>query len=351
MKIAIDVSPLKNSKLLQHRVRGTGFYIENLNRALLKYYPENKYIFFTRGEKLPKNIDLVHYPYFEPFFLSLPIFKSHKTIVTVHDLTPLVFPEHFKPGIRGALKWQVQKLALKQLDIIITDSESSKKDIVKFAGIEENKIRVVYLAPSERFKKIENTPALDSVKEKYKLPEKFVLYVGDVTWNKNLPRLIEAIKKLDVKLVLVGSALARSDFDKTNPWNQDLLKVQKMIENDKRFIKLGFVPTEDLVVLYNIARVFAMPSIYEGFGLPVLEAMSCGCPVVTTKEGSLKEIGGDAAYFVDGYSVDSIAEGVDKVFSDSPHKKNFLQKGLLQARRFSWRQTSEKTIGVYKGIV
>lgn len=351
MNIAIDISPLESRRFLKHRVRGTGFYIENLKKALLKYFPDNQYTFFARGEKLPNNIDLVHYSYFEPFFLSLPIFSKYKTVVTVHDLIPLVFPEHFKPGIRGVLKWQAQKLALKQSDTIITDSESSKRDIIKFAGIKEDKIRVVYLAPAEEFKKIENTPILDSIKEKYKLPEKFVLYVGDVTWNKNLPRLVEAIKKINVPLVMVGSALAQKDFDRTNPWNQDMLRVQEMIVNDKRFIRLGFVPTEDLVAIYNLATVFAMPSLYEGFGLPVLEAMSCDCPVVTTKEGSIPEVAGDAAYYTDAYDVNDIANGIGKIYFSQKLQKEYAKEGLIQAKKFSWQKTAQKTVQVYKTVI
>src|ERR1035437_9648563 len=160
MKIAIDMSPLKTGNFLQHRVRGTGFYLENLKRSLLKYYPKNEYIFFTRGEKLPKDVEVVHYPYFEPFFLTLPVFSKNKKIVTVHDLTPLVFPDHFKSGLKGNLKWQIQKLALKNADAIITDSESSKKDIVKFAGINSEKIKVVYLAAGPEFKVLDHRSSI-----------------------------------------------------------------------------------------------------------------------------------------------------------------------------------------------
>lgn len=351
MNIAIDVSPLKSSRFLQHRVRGTGFYIENLKRSLLQYYPKNKYIFFTRGKNLLKPsiypIDLVHYPYFEPFFLTLPIFNSYRTIVTVHDLTPIVFPKYFPKGIKGAIKWQIQKMSLRKTDAIITDSKSSKEDIVRYANIPREKIHVVYLAASSAFKKMKKTLILESIKEKYNLPEKFVLYVGDVTWNKNLPRLIEAIKKINLTLVMVGKALMEKDFDRTNPWNQDLVKVQKLIHNDKRIIRLGFVPTEDLIMLYNLASVFVMPSVYEGFGLPILEAMSCGCPVVTSKEGSISEIAGDAAFYVDPYDINDIANGIGEVYLNQKLQRELSYKGLIQAEKFSWKKTAEETMRVY----
>lgn len=351
MNIAIDISPLENGRFLKHRVRGTGLYIENLKKSLLKYFPDNQYTFFARGEKLPNNIDLVHYSYFEPFFRTLPVIKKHKTVVTVHDLTPLVFKEYFPAGIRGNIKWQIQKLALKSADAVITDSECSKKDIIKYTGIQSSKIHVVYLAPGAEFTKIDKSSILDSIREKYKLPDKFVLYVGDVTWNKNLPRLVEAIKKINVPLVMVGSALAQKDFDRTNPWNQDILRVQEMIVNDKRFIRLGFVPTEDLVAIYNLTTVFSMPSLYEGFGLPVLEAMSCDCPVVTTKEGSIPEVAGDAAYYTDAYDVNDIANGIGKIYFSQKLQKEYAKEGLIQAKKFSWQKTAQKTVQVYKTVI
>ena len=349
MKIAIDETPIREGGILSHRVRGTGFYIENLKSSLLKYFPDNKYIFFTRGEKLPRNIDLVHYPYFEPFFLTLPLFKQHKSIVTVHDLIPLVFKKYFPAGIRGNIKWQIQKLALKLADAIVTDSESSKRDIVKYTNITPSKIHVVYLAAGEKFKKYQISNIKYQIfKNKYNLPEKFVLYVGDVTWNKNLPRVIGAIKKINVPLVMVGKALSNKDFDRKNPWNQDLLRVQKMAENDGGIFRLGFVPIEDLVVLYNIATVFVMPSLYEGFGLPILEAMNSGCPVVTTKEGSISEVAGDAAYFIDAYDANDIANGIGEVFFNEKLQNEFSQKGLVQAKKFSWKKAAEETMRVYE---
>lgn len=359
MNIAIDISPLEDSGVLSHRVRGTGFYIENLKKSLLKYYPKNKYSFFIRGEKLSDNINLVHYPYFEPFFLTLPFFKKQITAVTVHDLTPLVFKKYFPSGVRGKMKWQIQKMALKSADAIITDSESSKKDVIKYTGLPSSKIHTVYLAAGEEFKQVQSSTLrlrsgrefkVQSLKEKYNLPEKFVLYVGDVTWNKNLPRLVEAVKQINVTLVMVGSALVQKKFDPTNPWNQDLLKVSKSTEGDKRIIKLGFVPIEDLVGIYNLATVFVMPSLYEGFGLPILEAMSCGCPVVTTKEGSMPEVAGNAAYYVNPYDINDIANGIGEVFFSQKLQNELSQKGLKQTRKFSWKETARKTTSVYEKV-
>src|SRR3989344_7959387 len=117
MRIAIDISPLKNGvHSFLHRVRGAGSYVENLKNSLIEFSFDNEYIFFTKGQELSKYLDIVHYPYFEPFFLTLPFRKHFKTVVNIHDLIPLVFPSHFPSGIRGKIKWQIQKLALKRVD-------------------------------------------------------------------------------------------------------------------------------------------------------------------------------------------------------------------------------------------
>ena len=352
MKIAIDASPLQTG----HKVRGTGFYLENLKGAFLKYFPENNYVFFQRGEKLPKDVAIVHFPYFEPFFLALPIYKRFRTVVTVHDLTPIVFPEAFPRGIKGEIKWQMQRFALKRADAILTDSESSKKDIQKYAGVRESKIHVVYLAAGEGFKKLEIGNWKLEIKKRYGLPERFLLYVGDVTWNKNLPRLIEAAKKTQIPLVMVGKSLVSEDYDRNNPWNADLVKVQKAIDGQQsevssQIIRLGFVSAEELVQIYNLATVFAMPSLYEGFGLPILEAMACGCPVITSKEGSVPEVAVDAAFYVDACDVENIASGIKKVFSDEKLQQELSEKGLKNVEQFSWKKTAEKTLDVYKGII
>ncbi len=184
MKIAIDVSPLESG----HAIRGVGFYLSNLKKSLLHYYPENEYVFFKADQSLDESVDLVHYPYFDPFSLTLPFFKKNKTVVTVHDLIPIIFPKHFSAGIKGNLRWHIQKYMLAQTDGIIAISETTKKDILKITEIDKNKIAVTYLAAGDEFHGIRNQESIiKEVKSKYNLPEKFALYVGDVTWNKNIP--------------------------------------------------------------------------------------------------------------------------------------------------------------------
>src|ERR1035437_4770354 len=348
MKIAIDASPLETG----HKVRGVGFYLSHLKDALVKYFPQNNYVFFQRGEKLPAGVQIVHFPYFEPVFLALPIYNKFKTVVTVHDLTPIVFPQAFPSGIKGKLKWQMQRFALKRASAVITDSESSKRDIKKYAGVRENKIHVIYLAAGEDFKRLKTEDVrLKEIRKKFGLPEKFVLYVGDVTWNKNLPRLIDAIKETKLPLVMVRKSLVSEDYDKSSPWNADLNRVNELTKGDSNIMRLGFVSGEELVQLYNLATVFVMPSLYEGFGLPILEAMACGCPVITSKEGSLAEVAGDSAFYIDAYDMDSIAAGIKKVFEDEKLQKELSEKGLENVKRFSWKDTASKTLKVYESVL
>ncbi|HVZ67450.1 MAG TPA: glycosyltransferase family 1 protein [Patescibacteria group bacterium] len=345
MKVGIDISPLSSG----HKVRGVGFYVKLLKDNIAELDKKNEYSFFEGNP--PPNLDLVHYPYFDPFQITLPSHFSNKTMVTVHDLTPIVFGQHFPAGLMGKLRWAFQKKRLKRVDSILADSECSKKDIVKITGISEEKIKVVYLAANKIYKKIKLGSNASQVKKKFSLPDEFVLYVGDATWNKNLPKLIESIKKTSYKLVLVGKVWENTfETVSDNPWNEDLKKVLKEIDQDEQFIKLGFVSDEDLAIVYNLATVFIMPSIYEGFGLPVLEAMSCGTPVITTRGGSLPEVAGQAGYYVDVEDVENIREGINAMMTDKKLRDLFSKKSIEQSKKFSIKKMITDTVSSYASV-
>lgn len=351
MVIGIDNSPIVSTHKLAHKIRGTGFYIKNLLNALETYYPENKYVTFTQGEKLNQKVDILHFPYFEPFFLSLPFRKTHKTIITIHDLTPLVFPELFPIGIKGRVKYHVQKFIARYADAIITDSDSSKRDIQKLLGISSKKVFSVPLAAGEEFKQIEiSKKRRDELFKKYSLPEKFALYVGDATPNKNLKALVDAVRISDIPLVMVGGALAKVDIDLSHPWNKDLVHVQKVARINTNIKIIGFVSDEELVELYNMARLFVFPSLYEGFGLPLLEAAACGCPVITTKGGSIPEVIGEAALYVNPSDSQDIAEKMNLMYEDDSLHDSYVKKGTAQAAKFSWKKTAERTVQVYEKV-
>ena len=279
MNIAIDTTPLTSG----HSGRGVGVYTKYLIESLQKYERQHTYTFVTRGQKVSDNTDLVHYPYFDPYFLTLPLQKPHPVVVTVHDLIPLVFPQEFPSGVRGQIKWQIQKVSLRGSSRVIADSHSSKKDITKITGLHPAKIDVIYLAPAAIFRQILQKEILNRILKQYSLPEHFILYVGDVNWNKNIPGLLHAYaiyKKanpsLDIQLVLVGKAF-RNDALHENQI------IQKLIHDygiERNVIIPGYVSESDLACIYNLAICLVQPSFYEGFGFPVLEAMACGCPVV-----------------------------------------------------------------------
>lgn len=351
MKVAIDISPLTSGNYLQHRVRGTGYYLQNLKSNLVKLFPETTFKFISRNEKIDLSNYLLHIPYFEPFFFTLPKIKRLKTVVTVHDLTPLVFKEKFPAGLKGSLKWRIQKELLRKSDRIITDSNSSKKDIIKYLNYPENKIDVVYLAASESFRIISDKKILDQIKNKYNLPDEFLLYVGDATWNKNLPGLLSAINKTNFHLVIVGKAFKNREYDRNNPWNKDLAEAQELSENNEKIIELGFVEDNDLPSIYNLATVFIMPSFYEGFGLPVLEALQCGTPVIASDKGSIPEVGGDAVLYVDPNDKNSIIDAINKLMNDLASRNKMSLLGIKQAKKFSWENTARETHSSYQKVL
>lgn len=349
MKVGIDTTPLTN----QSAFRGVGYYTKNLIESLQKtgqveVYPDH-------WQKIYDKVDILHFPFFDFYFLTLPFLKRKKTIVTVHDCIPLIFPEKYPAGVRGKLKFFLQKINLKKTEHVLTDSESSKKDIKKYLNFPEEKITVVYLAASHDFKRVPVSQA-KKTEEKYCLPKRFVLYVGDINWNKNLPSLIKAFSKAklalkntvykDIKLIFVGKAFENKDLKEIKEI-KDLVNSERLA---KEVIFLGFIPTPDLVNLYNLALVYCQPSFYEGFGLQVLEAMACGCPVITSNVSSLPEIGGDASVYADPYQIQEISDSLVKVITDEKYREKMIKKGLEQSAKFSWEKTAQQTIQVYEKV-
>lgn len=346
MKVALDVSPLKSG----HQFRGVGFYTRNLAEAFKKLERRNFSAELVEG-KLPLDCDIVHYPYFDFFFLTLPMAKKRPTVVTIHDCTPLVFPKYYPPGIKGNIKLTIQKLSLNNVKRIITDSENSKKDIIKFLNVPEEKIKVIYLAAGNMVRRITDQSTLSKISIKYKLPKKFVLYTGDVNYNKNLIGLVKACRLVKITLVIVGKQAAEENFEFENKENQPLKELNKLIEEEKDVLRLGFVNEEDLSSLYSLASVYCQPSFYEGFGLCILEAMICGCPVVTSNISSLPELTGGAAILVNPQNYEEIARGIKQVIEDKKIQDKMIMAGFKQAAKFTWRKTAIETVKVYEEVL
>lgn len=350
MRIAIDISPIGEKSTSAHKVRGVGKYISLLKDNLPEFDKKNSYIFTANPTKDAPRVDLIHYPYFDPFFITLPLYNRIPTVVTVHDIIPIVHQSKFPVGLKGSLKWRLNKVLLKRVSAVITDSVASKDDIHSIVGIAKDKIFSVYLSVDRELRKMEITnETAKSIREKYHLPHDFLLYVGDVTWNKNLPRLTEAIKKVNMPLLMVGKALTETDYDASNPWNHERVKTLKKIQDNPLFIRAGFIPNHDLVVLYNMAKALVMPSFDEGFGLPVLEALTCGCPVVSSSLGSLPEVAGNAAIYVDAYSIESIAQGIYEVL-DPTVQSRLRKDGIIQSQKFSLQKCMDETVTVYENV-
>ncbi len=349
MKIVFDTSRSKK-RFDQHGVRGSGFYYSHLFNSLLENFPEDHFYEF-KGGKLTIKPDAIHIPFFEPFFLSLPLKKKAKTVVTVHDLIPILYPDHFPSGLAGSTKWFFQKNLLLKMDKIITDSDSSKKDIVNLIGVNPEKVSVVYLAADKIFKReiISDKVKFDFIK-RHNLPRKFFVYVGDVTWNKNLINITEAVKLSGVNCVFVGKSLVDNDFDKGNKWNRDRVLIKDALATSKNCFLTGFLSNEDLSLIYNLATALIMPSFYEGFGLPVLEAMQSGCPVITSKEGSLPEITQNAAFYVNPIDVGDLKKAIQVLEKNNDVRNSLIEKGFRVSKKFSWASTADKMMSIYRSL-
>jgi glycosyltransferase involved in cell wall biosynthesis len=345
MHIAIDSTPLASG----HSDRGVGIYTKNLIESLKRYEKDHSYTLFTHGQEIPTSVDVVHYPYFDPFFLTLPIIKKKPTVVTVHDVIPLVFPERFPAGVRGTLKWQIQKLSLRGASRIIADSDTSKHDISRFTGFPKEAIDRIYLAPSVGYQGVVNKKHLEYIQKKFTLPDRFILYVGDVNWNKNVLSLLKAFSLAlkhtpNLMLVLVGKSFINTHLPESRHINQIIAQ----LKIESHIIKTGFVSDEELSHLYALATCLIQPSYYEGFGLPVLEAMTCGCPVIASHSSSLSEIKGPSLS-INPDDPENIASSIIGLLEMPSHKKKDLVKeGYAWAEKFTWQKTAEETIKTYK---
>lgn len=345
MKVAFVKPPL-----IGHKVRGTGVYANNLKKHLGN--TTSLQVQWSDKNNLPNDADLYHFPYFDPFFLTLPIIRSKPTVVTIHDLIPIKFPQHFPRGMQGEVKWQIQKLNVKRVQAIITDSLSSKNDIASLMAINEEKIYSIYLAPNPIFLQSKAPQEMQKIKSKYKLPEKFSLYVGDVNWNKNLPNIIRAVKKEKIHLVVINELFAKGELiANNNSWLDSLKLALKEAREYNNITRIGKIPIEELKTIYQLATVLVFPSFYEGFGLPVVESMASGCPVITSDAGSLKEVAGNSALIVNPNNVSEIGNAITKVFKTKHLRTDLIRKGKEQAKKFSWEKTAKQTYEVYKSVL
>jgi glycosyltransferase involved in cell wall biosynthesis len=286
-----------------------------------------------------ERVRLVH----EPHYVLPPLLRC-RSVVTIHDCIHLMFPQYLPSKLAHVYAKGSMWVAARKSNRILTVSEASKRDILRFFNVSPDKVAVIYNAIDERFLAPADDERMDLVKQRYQLDDPFVLYVGNIKPHKNIERLIDAFGRArargceGMKLVIIGDEISKY------PGLRQTVHRHKL---DKHVRFLGFQPTETLAAFYRLARAFVFPSLYEGFGLPPLEAMACGTPVVTSNVSSLPEIAGGAALLVDPYNVDAIAEGISRAVSDAALRTDLVRRGLDRARSFSWEQSVRRIHQIY----
>jgi len=351
---------------------GIGTYIRNLLRFLARLDAETEYVLFCREadvqgvtalganfRAVPESaanyslteqwriplavrragVTLFHAPHY-----VLPPLVRCRSVVTIHDVIHLMFPNYFSN--RAAISYARASItmAARRATRVMTVSESSKRDILRFVDIPPEKIDVIYNAYDERFTVEPCEEEVVRVRERFQLHDEFVLYAGNVKPHKNLERLIQAFhlvrgRGLDhLKLVLIGDEISRYAALRRAVHQHQLHKYVRF---------LGYLPEETLAIMYRLAGLFVFPSLYEGFGLPPLEAMASGTPVVTSNVSSLPEVVDDAAVLVDPYDPGAIADGMYRVLTDEQLRRSLRRKGLARARQFSWEHSVSRVRDIY----
>jgi glycosyltransferase involved in cell wall biosynthesis len=371
-RVCLDLSPAV------HQHAGLGRYAQELLLALAVTDGQNEYVVFYNNpatarvdptlERFPKittplsykpwrlSAMLAHFARIpqDPLFPGvdlfhatdhlLPCFWRIKSVFTLHDLIFLFHPETHKPLNRWFLTLMMPRF-LRAADAVIAVSECTKRDAIRFYGIPEEKITVIHEGVNPRFRPA-SPEAIAAVRARYGLPEHFILYVGTIEPRKNLTALLEAFHHLlathDLRLVIVG---------KKGWLYEGFFRRLRELGLEDRVIFTGYVPDEDLPAIYSAADLFVFPSLYEGFGLPVLEAMACGVPVICSNTSSLPEVAGDAALLVDPTDVRALAGAMERALTDEGKWREMRERGLQQAARFSWDEAAAMSLKVYQDVL
>jgi glycosyltransferase involved in cell wall biosynthesis len=365
LRIAIDARKLRDY--------GIGTYVRNLLRHLSRIDHETDYVLLCRpsdrgiaaelGENFRpvveaspaysvreqllvpmdlrrEGVDLFHAPHY-----VLPPLTPCRSVVTIHDCIHLRFPQYLPNKLGYAYARASLWVATHRSNRIMTVSEASKRDILRYFRVPESKIDVIYNAIDERFGEMPDEEEILRVRERYQLNDPFVLYAGNIKPHKNLERLIEAFHTLrrgelqHVKLLIIGDQISKY---------ATLRRAVHRYKLHKHVRFFGFVPDRTLAVLYRLAGVFVFPSLYEGFGLPPLEAMASGTPVITSNVSSLPEVVGDAALLVDPYEPEAIADAMRRVLTDQQLRDDLVRKGLVRASGFSWDRSVRRVREIYE---
>lgn len=346
MNIALDGMPLATP------LTGVGHYTQELARNLAVVAPSDSFTFIERRgllkwrwwslglplQLLKNSIDLFHGTNYE-----IPFIWSGPTVVTIHDLSLLLYPETHEPHLVQRARRRLPVMA-KSASRIITPSSSIKTDVCEAFGLHPDKVVVTPEAPREVFKRREDPELL----KRLGIDREFILFVGTIEPRKNLRRLVDAFAQLlrntslSPKLVIAGGqGWLMDDFAAS-------IKQQRL---DDRVRLAGYLEDEDLCALYSACSAFVYPSLYEGFGLPPLEAMACGAPVITSRISSLMETVGSAARLVDPNDTDDLARAMIEMLSHDHVREHYAELGQHQIKKFSWEKTALKTLDVYRALL
>ncbi len=352
---------------------GLGNYSRNLVKSLIKYFPGENFILFSpKKAQLSANFEnyknlSVYYPetrlpFWRQFFINTSL-KKHKidlyhglsheipygikipSVVTVHDLIFELYPELF-PKIDAFLYRLKYRSSALRADKIIAVSKSTKNDLIKIYNIKPEKITVVYQICNEIFGKEIPQAELEKVRRQYNLPEDFILYVGSVIRRKGLLNIVKATEMLPGSLKIPIVAIGNG--------KEYLQQVLKYV-NDKNLGNLFYhfkgIANEELPAFYRLAKIFIYPSIYEGFGIPVLEAITSGVPVITSNTSSMPEAGGDAPLYTNPDSPEEISKAIEKILTDRQLAETMIEKGLKHAKKFTAERMAKETFDVYKSLI
>lgn len=286
-------------------------------------------------------LDLYHNPEF-----IVPRKGNCKKVVTVHDIAPYIFPGQ-KPWLENYYFTKYMAWHLHYADIILADSESTGKDIINYLKVSPEKVRVVHLGVDQDISPVDDPQRIENVKDKFGIIGDYLFFIGTLEVRKNISNLVKAFDKFVVKtgwdgcLVLAG-----------NPGHgfEDIAATINSAKHGDRVIIAGYLDNKDMAAMYSGATAFVFPSLYEGFGLPVLEAMAYRTPVLTSNVSSLPEVAGDAALMANPESIDDIAAGIEMLTSDSDLRQTLIEKGLARIRQFTWQNTASQVLRIYRDI-
>ncbi len=372
MRIAIDATSVPHQRL------GAGTYIYNLVEALAQADRENRYFVFAKPETFAGSPELAAGPRFHlvpvrlpwrltrmaweqvvlplhlrrlgvdvlhsPHYTTTAVGGGWRRVVTFHDVTFFLLPERYPP-LRRAYFRAASRAGARLADLAVAVSKTVKADLERHLRLPPERVRVVPLAAAPSFRPLNDPPAMAAVRARYGLPERFILNVGALEPGKNQATLVRAYHRLhapEQTLVIAGPRAWRYE---------SLLRLVDRLGLAGRVRFLDYVPVEDLAALYNLADLFVFPSLYEGFGLPPLEAMACGLPVVASTAPALREVLNDAALLVHPEDVAAMAEAMAAALRDETLRSRLREAGLRRAAQFSWERTAHETVAVYSEAV